>query len=136
MSAESEPRRRRKRGRLVYFSDEEMDLIAQRMRKAGLTNFSEFARELLTTGTINVTKSDTKSESNRDELLSDLLREVNAIGVNLNQIARKVNTDSIINEARFDQLLELNSEVRALIKDELGNQNGRGKDRLEDQRDA
>ncbi|ADH93367.1 Bacterial mobilisation protein (MobC) [Arcanobacterium haemolyticum] len=118
MESNSTPNRSRKRARIVYFSEEELNQIAQRMRSQGLKNFSKFARQTLTSGVIV-----TSTKSAGAERIS---REIAAIGNNINQIARKANTENIATYEQVLAAIDLLDEVRKLVQSELGSARGRG----------
>ena len=76
---------RKRRNRLTfYLSDEELNLIEEKLNHTNYTNRSDFIRENLLNNIILV---------NDYKYLRDLVGEINKIGVNINQIARVVNTN-------------------------------------------
>ena len=120
MDSSSTPSRRRKFRRDVYFSHDELSQIAQRMRTHGQTNFSRFARELLCSGIITTTV--TASMAGRID------RHLSAIGNNVNQIARQANTDHVATFEMVSETLALLTEVRSLVRRELGEGSGGSQD--------
>ncbi|MFT3944354.1 MAG: MobC family plasmid mobilization relaxosome protein [Ancrocorticia sp.] len=117
------PNRRRKIRREINFSEEEMVLIARRMRATGQTNFSTFARELLTQAPLTI--------SYRPAIADEINRQLGPIGNNINQLAKKANTDNV---ATFEQIMAVQrmlSEVRAIVARELGSDHGSSEDRTD-----
>lgn len=102
--------------RKTYVSPGEWDMIASRMHAVEQTNFSRFARVLLTNGKVRVSSSRALSEI--------LTRLIAPIGNNINQIARQANTNDIATYAMVEETFRLMSEVQAVIE------------RLEDDKDG
>lgn len=102
--------------RETYVSPGEWDMIASRMHAVEQTNFSRFARVLLTNGKVRVSTSRALSET--------VTRQIAPIGNNINQIARQANTNDIATYAMVEETFRLMSEVHAVIK------------RLEDDKDG
>lgn len=102
----------------TYVLPRERDMIASRMHAAGLTNISQFARELLTAGIVRV--------SNRRAFAQELSRHIGPIGNNVNQIAKLANTNSIATYQMVEQTLQLLSEVQAVVTSLKGEDNGSG----------
>ncbi|MDO5398289.1 MAG: plasmid mobilization relaxosome protein MobC [bacterium] len=48
--------------------------------------------------------------------VAQLIREINAVGNNINQIARKVNTENRVNQAQIEELLHLFGEIYREVK--------------------
>ncbi|WP_407640837.1 plasmid mobilization relaxosome protein MobC [Arcanobacterium ihumii] len=66
------------------------------MRLCEQRNFSKFAREILTTGIVTV--------SNSASIADEISRQLGPIGNNINQIARKANTDNLLHSKRLMRL--------------------------------
>ncbi|QQU08083.1 MobC family plasmid mobilization relaxosome protein [Mobiluncus curtisii] len=94
--------------RKTYVSPGEWDMIASRMHAVEQTNFSRFARVLLTNGKVRVSSSRALSEI--------LTRLIAPIGNNINQIARQANTNDIATYAMVEETFRLMSEVQAVIE--------------------
>ena len=94
--------------RETYVSPGEWDMIASRMHAVEQTNFSRFARVLLTNGKVRVSTSRALSET--------VTRQIAPIGNNINQIARQANTNDIATYAMVEETFRLMSEVHAVIK--------------------
>lgn len=103
-------------------SPADWDMIVRRMRAKGQTNFSKFARELLTTGVISVSYQRTLSDS--------LERHLSAIGNNINQIARQANTNKMATYEMVNDTFVLLSEVHKAISN-LGDSSGGRKDQTD-----
>lgn len=48
--------------------------------------------------------------------IPQLIREINAIGNNINQIARKVNTENFVSQDQLDELFRLLGEIYREVK--------------------
>ena len=48
--------------------------------------------------------------------IAQLIREINYIGNNINQIARKVNTENRVNQAQLEELIHLLGEIYREVK--------------------
>lgn len=78
--------RNRKNGKLIYFSDEELEVINQNMEMLEMENLSEYIRSMALKG------KKIKFEFNgyvRE--LEKIIIELNKIGTNINQIAKITN---------------------------------------------
>ena len=97
----------------VYFSDEEIKIINEKMKKIGTENFSSYCRKMTVDG--YVIKKDYQE-------IKDLIYEINKIGTNINQIAKNVNID---NKVQDEQLKEINNKVDDIwhiLKSKISNQ--------------
>lgn len=84
-----------------YVSDEEFKIIEEKKEKSGL-NRSEYLRKMAIQGAI--VKIDMST-------INDLIYEINKIGVNINQIARKVNENNQIYKNEVIELQEMMEEI-------------------------
>ena len=92
---------------IVRVTPEEKALIQKKMEQYGTDNFSRFARKMLIDGyVIRLDLSD----------FQRLAGEVNAIGTNINQIAKVVNTTRSMYAADFIQIKEMVEEIWQLQK--------------------
>lgn len=48
--------------------------------------------------------------------IAQLIREINAVGNNINQIARKVNIDGSVSRAQLEEILHLLGEIYSEVK--------------------
>lgn len=87
-----------------FVNDDERQRIEKQMAKAGIDNFSTFARLMLTTGQVKVIHF--------EEVIA-LRKELNRIGVNINQIAKVANTDEMITE---EAMASLNHQLEMIEK--------------------
>lgn len=92
-------KRTRKIDKKVFFSEDEMKIINEKMAIAGIDNFSAFCRKMTVDGYV------IKQDFTR---LKELTFEINKIGNNINQIAKNVN---INNNVSNEQLKEINNKV-------------------------
>jgi hypothetical protein len=95
---------------IVRVTPEEKKLIQKKMKQYHTDNFSRYARKMLIDGyVINVDLSD----------FQRLSGEVNAIGVNINQIAKVANATGRIYENDIAQAKERVEEIWRLLKSYL-----------------
>lgn len=90
------PHRKRKNRHEVYFSDAEWTMIKERMDKAHYNSFSDYARHCLIN--VNLFVVDDSKE------LKEFTYELNKIGVNINQIAHKLNSGEMVSQKTIDDL--------------------------------
>ena len=90
----------RKRDIQKFFrvNEEEDKMIKEKMKQLGTDNFGAYARKMLIDG--YVVKTDYTT-------IKNLIKEINKIGVNINQIAKRVNTTSIIYKDDVEDLKSL-----------------------------
>lgn len=99
----------------IRFSEKEEIKLKKRIEQSMYYNFSDYAREILLNGKIEV----------RDyTAVRNLKNEMNKIGVNVNQIAKVVNEKRDINQKEFAELkrifLELSEVVHNICRNEIG----------------
>ena len=79
----------------VFVTEAERDMIYEKMQQYGTDNFAAYARKILIDGyVINTDLSDVKA----------IYAELQKIGVNFNQIARKVNGMTRFYEQDFEEM--------------------------------
>ena len=99
----------RKRGIILRLAvtEEERDFIFEKMRLINTNNFGAYARKMLIDGyAINTDYSDLKT----------VTAEMQKIGVNINQIARRVNSTTRIYEQDFDDMKRWIAEIWRLLR--------------------
>lgn len=78
----------------IAVTDYEYEQIRQKLKESGKNSMREYMTDMAINGyIINVNYSD----------LQELTREINKIGVNINQIAHKVNSENIVHKAAIDE---------------------------------
>ena len=101
---------REKRKRMIQkkirLTEEEARFISTKVAESGMPNFNAFARILLIMGEVNILKV---------EELKELRKEINRIGVNINQVAKKVNEDDQASLNELGQILELQKHLKDTI---------------------
>ncbi|MGT2755750.1 plasmid mobilization protein [Streptococcus ovuberis] len=103
MDQKSKEVRRSRSVKKEFFVDEtEEKIIRAKMAEHNLRNFSTFARKMLLTGEVKVINF---------EELRLFRQEIKRIGVNVNQVAKQVNTDDEVSVAQITQVYELLKEV-------------------------
>ena len=93
------PNRKRKHAHLLYLSDAEEQMVRERMDRAHIKSFSEYARHCLIN--VNFFIIDDAKE------LKEFTYEINKIGVNINQIAHALNAGHQVDKETIDELKEL-----------------------------
>ena len=86
----------------VWLNKEEATLLKKKAKKVG-TNESELIRRLITDSII---------KEKPDDKFYDTMKELRAIGNNLNQIARRLNYDGKFNDTLYkDEVSKLNNFI-------------------------
>lgn len=96
----------------VWLNDNEEAYIKRKMEKAGVTTFSNYARKMMMLGTI--------VKIDLSELMS-LKQEINRIGVNINQIAKYVNSSEEVTKEEMAELKSALSEINQLVTVKMKN---------------
>ncbi|WP_449457672.1 plasmid mobilization protein [Streptococcus suis] len=94
--------------KLFFVNEQENQDIKARMRAVGLKNFSNYARLMVLTGKVVVVNFDG---------LTELKKEINSIGVNINQIAKVANTDEQVSTEQIITLLNEMKRIEELLAD-------------------
>ncbi|WP_449453193.1 plasmid mobilization protein [Streptococcus suis] len=94
--------------KLFFVNEQENQDIKARMRAVGLKNFSNYARLMVLTGKVVVVNFDG---------LTELRKEINSIGVNINQIAKVANTDEQVSTEQVLTLLNEMKQIEELLAD-------------------
>jgi hypothetical protein len=95
---------------IIRVTPEEKTLIQKKMAQSGTDNFSRYARKMLIDGlVVHVDLS----------AFQTLAAEVNKVGVNINQIARVVNSTGMIYGDDMNQLKEGMEDIWRLLKSYL-----------------
>lgn len=100
----------RYRNKVIYVrvTEEEKKNILAKMKKAGMTNLDEFVRKALMVGDFVHFNT---------EGLKDLKYEINKIGVNINQIAKAVNTSGNIYVNEIENIQKQFTYILSFIED-------------------
>jgi uncharacterized protein (DUF1778 family) len=102
--------RTRKEQLIIRVTPEERMLIQKKMQQFGTNNFSRYARKMLIDGyVIRLDLSDFHRLSN----------EVNAIGININQIAKAANTTGKVYVSDITKVKEMVEEIWRLLKSSI-----------------
>lgn len=100
----------RKKKRTFRLTEEENELLKERINDSPYDNFQNYARHMLLAGKIHYVDY---SE------LQQLKWEVNKIGNNINQIAKLANQFEEISQDDIDDLLDLIHQVEWLVSNKL-----------------
>jgi hypothetical protein len=108
--AKRKPRRTRNVQLVVRATQEEKDFIMEKMKSSGSGNFNIYALKMRMIGEVkNVDLTH----------YHELAKEVNKVGVNINQIARIANTSGNISAGEIEKLQERMSDIWQLLKSSL-----------------
>lgn len=90
----------------VMLNDHELKHFTNQVRVSGLSR-SAFIRALILNKTI---------QARPPNEYADLLRELSAIGNNINQIARVANGNQYISSAQIEKIMEMQGEIWRRVK--------------------
>ena len=114
---------REKRKRMIQkkirLTEEEARFISTKVAESGMTNFNAFARIMLIMGEVKILKF---------EELKELRKEINRIGVNINQVAKKVNEDDQASLNELSQILELQKHLKDTVSQFIQKQENQTKE--------
>ena len=119
---ENGKKRKRSVQKLIRLTEEENRFISTKVAESGMPNFNTFARILLIMGEVKILNF---------EELRELRKEINRIGVNINQVAKKVNEDDQVSLNELSQILELQKHLKDTISQFIQKQENqtKGQDR-------
>ncbi len=103
---ENGEKRKRPVQKLIRLTEEENRFISTKIAESGMTNFNTFARIMLIMGEVKILNF---------EELKELRKEINRIGVNINQVAKKVNEDNQASLTELSQILELQKHLKDTV---------------------
>ena len=103
---ENGEKRKRSVQKLIRLTEEENRFISTKVAESGMPNFNTFARILLIMGEVKILNF---------EELRELRKEINRIGVNINQVAKKVNEDDQVSLNELSQILELQIHLKDTV---------------------
>ena len=114
---------REKRKRMIQkkirLTEEEARFISTKVAESGMTNFNAFARIMLIMGEVKILNF---------EELKELRKEINRIGVNINQVAKKVNEDDQASLNELSQILELQKHLKDTVSQFIQKQENQTKE--------
>ena len=114
---------REKRKRMIQkkirLTEEEARFISTKVAESGMTNFNAFARIMLIMGEVKILNF---------EELRELRKEINRIGVNINQVAKKVNEDDQASINELSQILELQKDLKDTVNQFIQKQENQTKE--------
>lgn len=114
---------REKRKRMIQkkirLTEEEARFISTKVAESGMTNFNAFARIMLIMGEVKILNF---------EELKELRKEINRIGVNINQVAKKVNEDDQASLNELSQILELQKYLKDTVNQFIQKQENQTKE--------
>lgn len=116
-----EKREKRKRmiQKKIRLTEEEARFISTKVSESGMANFNSFARIMLIMGEVKILNF---------EELRELRKEINRIGVNVNQIAKKVNEDDQVSLNELSQILELQKNLKDTVNQFIQKQENQTKE--------
>ena len=104
------PNRQRAVSKRFYLSEKELELINQNMARAGTTNFSLYARKMLTEGQI-IKRDFTEIKA--------LTKELANLARNINQIALRANETRSVYARDVEDLRRMYGEVKSKVSERL-----------------
>jgi len=107
-------KRKRMIQKKIRLTEEEARFISTKVAESGMTNFNAFARIMLIMGEVKILNF---------EELRELRKEINRIGVNINQVAKKVNEDD-----ELSQILELQKHLKDTVSQFIQKQENQTKE--------
>ena len=114
---------REKRKRMIQkkirLTEEEARFISTKVAESGMTNFNAFARIMLIMGEVKILNF---------EELKELRKAINRIGVNINQVAKKVNEDDQVSLNELSQILELQKYLKDTVNQFIKRQENKTKE--------
>ena len=116
-----EKREKRKRmiQKKIRLTEEEARFISTKVSESGMANFNSFARIMLIMSEVKILNF---------EELRELRKEINRIGVNVNQIAKKVNEDDHVSLNELSQILELQKHLKETVNQFIQKQENQTKE--------
>lgn len=102
-----EEKRYREIQRKMRVTPRENEMIKERMEVYGFKNFNTYSRYMLLTGEVVMV--------DYSELMK-LRTEINRIGININQLAKYINTSEEVSLENFNELNDSLEEVKHLIE--------------------
>lgn len=112
-------KRKRPVQKLIRLTEEENRFISTKVAESGMTNFNAFARIMLIMGEVKILNF---------EELRELRKEINRIGVNINQVAKKVNEDDQDSLTELSQILELQKYLKDTVSQFIQKQENQTKE--------
>ena len=116
---ENGEKRKRPVQKLIRLTEEENRFISTKIAESGMTNFNTFARIMLIMGEVKILNF---------EELKELRKEINRIGVNINQVAKKVNEDDQASLNELSQILELQKYLKDTVSQFIQKQENQTKE--------
>ena len=116
---ENGEKRKRPVQKLIRLTEEENRFISTKVTESGMTNFNAFARIMLIMGEVKILNF---------EELRELRKEINRIGVNINQVAKKVNEDEQASLNELSQILELQKDLKDTVSQFIKKQENQTKE--------
>lgn len=116
---ENGEKRKRSVQKLIRLTEEEARFISTKVSESGMANFNSFARIMLIMGEVKILNF---------EELRELRKEINRIGVNVNQIAKKVNEDDQVSLNELSQILELQKDLKETVNQLIQKQENQTKE--------
>lgn len=116
---ENGEKRKRPVQKLIRLTEEENRFISTKVAESGMTNFNAFARIMLVMGEVKILNF---------EELRELRKEINRIGVNINQVAKKVNEDDQASLTELSQILEFQKYLKDTINQFIQKQENQTKE--------
>ena len=97
----------------IRLTEEEARFISTKVTESGMANFNSFARIMLIMGEVKI---------------KELRQAIHRIGVNVNQISKKVNEDDQVSLNELSQILELQKDLKETVNQFIQKQENQTKE--------
>ena len=102
--------RERSIGKLLYFTEEELEIIQNKMVESDMSNFSAYCREMLLTG---------KVKHYDFSVIKEISSSLSHISGNINQVAKRCNTNQSVTTNDVEQLRREYLQLKSLYQERL-----------------
>lgn len=97
--------RERSIGKLLYFTEQELEIIQNKMVESDMSNFSAYCREMLLTG---------KVKHYDFSVIKEISSSLSHISGNINQVAKRCNTNQSVTTNDVEQLRREYLQLKSL----------------------
>lgn len=102
--------RERSIGKLLYFTEQELEIIQNKMVESDMSNFSAYCREMLLTG---------KVKHYDFSVIKEISSSLSHISGNINQVAKRCNTNQSVSTNDVEQLRREYLQLKSLYQERL-----------------
>lgn len=102
--------RKRSIGKLLYFTEQELEIIQNKMVESDTSNFSAYCREMLLTGKVKYYDF---------SVIKEISSNLSHISGNINQVAKRCNTNQSVTTNDVEQLRREYLQLKSLYQERL-----------------